>query len=278
MPIGNEPAGGGAPGPAASSRPSGGAHHWAWAGAAAFAALCVLTGFLTYQCSPANQAGQLADASASGMARLIAAIKQDNVVHTFAEHLESIKADTQGRLLVAEVKSNEDFTETDSSLLGTTSSEIRVPVTYDYYVALSEPWDFQINLTPGGAVTCAVLAPDLKPLPTPAIDTSHMQIKSENGWLRWDKNDVTADLLREITPKASARAFQNLPEFFPQARQGVEKFVNNWILREYQIPPGAPVFIKVTFRNEPPAPPNSPPTLSPAPDRPIIPLSPSNVR
>lgn len=232
------------------------------AGATAFATLCVLTGFLAYQCSPANQASQLVDASASGMARLIAAIKQDNVVQTFAEHLESIKADTQGRLLVAEVKSNEDFSDTDSNLLGTTSSEIRAPVTYDYYVALSEPWSFQINTTPGGAVTCAVLAPNLQALPTPGIDTSHMEIKSENGWLRWDKDDVEANLLHTLTPKASARAVQRLPEFFPQAREGVEKFVKNWILKEYQIPPGAPVFIKVTFRNEPSDAPTSPPALT----------------
>ena len=264
MPNGNEPANGGAPAPPATSRPRSVSHHWAWAGAAAFAALCVLTGFLVYQCSPANQAGRLVDASASGMARLVAAIKQDNVVRTFEEHLESIKADTQGRLLVAEVKSNEDFTETDSSLLGTTSSEIRVPVTYDYYVALSEPWSFQINTTPGGTVTCIVVAPDLKPLPTPAIDTSHMEIKSENGWLRWDKSAVESSLLHALTPKVSARAVQRLPEFFPQAREGVEKFVNNWILKEYQIPPGAPVFIKVTFRNEPPAPTNVETTPAPA--------------
>ena len=252
MPNGNEPASGGAPDPVAASRPRSASYHWAWAAATAFAALCVLTGFLVYQCSPANQAGRLVDASASGMARLVAAIKQDNVVHTFEEHLESIKADTQGRLLVAEVKSNEDFTDSDSNLLGTTTSEIRVPVTYNYYVALSEPWSFQINTTPGGAVTCAVIAPDLKPLATPAIDTSHMEIKSENGWLRWDKSTVESSLLRTLTPKVSARAVQRLPEFFPQAREGVEKFVNDWILKEYQIPPGSPVFIKVTFHNEPP--------------------------
>ena len=92
-----------------------------------------------------------------------------------------------------------------------------------------------------------------------------MEIKSENGWLRWDKNDVTANLLHSLTPKASARAVQRLPEFFPQAREGVEKFVKNWILQEYQVPAGAPVFIKVTFRNELPAAPNSPTTLIPPP-------------
>jgi len=265
MPNGNEPAARDTPVPPATARRSGLSHHWAWAGVTAFATLCVLTGFLAYQCSPANQAGRLADASASGMAKLVAAIKQDNVVQTFEEHLESIRADTQGRLLVAEVKSNEDFSDTDSDLLGTTTSEIRVPVTYDYYVALNEPWAFQINTSPGGAVTCAVLAPNLKSLPTPGIDTSHMEIKSENGWLRWDKNDVTANLLHTLTPKASARAVQRLPEFFPQAREGVEKFVKNWILQEYQIPPGAPVFIKVTFRNEPPEAPNSQPELTPPP-------------
>jgi hypothetical protein len=265
MPNGNEPASRGAPAPPATARRSGVSHHWAWAGATAFAALCVLTGFLAYQCSPVNQAGRLMDASASGMARLVAAIKQDNVVQTFEEHLESIKADTRGRLLVAEVKSNEDFSDTDSDLLGTTSSEIRVPVTYDYYVELSEPWAFQINTSPGGAVTCAVLAPNLKSLPTPGIDTSHMEIKSENGWLRWDKNDVESNLLHTLTPKASARAVQRLPEFFPQAREGVEKFVKSWILREYRIPPGAPVFIKVTFRNETPEAPTSQPELTPPP-------------
>ncbi|MGA2052115.1 MAG: hypothetical protein ABSH19_02255, partial [Opitutales bacterium] len=252
MANGNEPA----TGPVLSTepRPPSRAHHWAWAGAVAFAALCALTGFVVYQCSPGTQAGKFVNASADGMARLLDAIKQDNVVQTFREHLETIQPDLAGRLLVADVKANEEFSEEDTDLLGTTSADIRVPVTYYYYVALSDPWILQTNVTAGGAVTCAVLAPAVKSLPAPSIDTSHLEIKSENGWLRWDKNEVTADLLRELTPKLSARAAQKLPQFFPQARESVEKFVKDWILKEYRRPPGAPVFINVTFRNEPAAP------------------------
>jgi hypothetical protein len=251
MSNGNEPA----PVLSAEPRPPSRAHHWAWAGAAAFAALCALTGFVVYQCSPGTQAGNFASASADGMARLIDAIKQDNVVQTFREHLESIQPDLAGRLIVADVKADEEFSEEDSNLLGTTTSDIRAPVTYYYYVALSDPWILQLDISANHTVACAVLAPAVHALPDPSIDTSHLEIKSQNGWLRWDKNEVTADLLREITPKVSARAAQKLPEFFPQAREGVEKFVKDWILKEYHLPPGAPVFINVTFRNEtPPAP------------------------
>ena len=67
--------------------------------------------------------------------KLVAAIKQDNVVQTFREHLESIQPDLDGRLLVADVQATEEFAEEDSNLLGTTTSEIRVPVTY-YYLSL----------------------------------------------------------------------------------------------------------------------------------------------
>jgi hypothetical protein len=255
--------------PAAHPRPAGSRPHWAWASAAVLIALCILTGFVVYQCSPSTQAGKLADASVRAgsavtqdLQKLAAAIKQDNVVQTFREHLESIQPDLDGRLLVADVQATEEFAEEDSNMLGTTTSEIRVPVTYYYYVALSDPWELRVNVASNGVVTCAVLAPAVKPLPAPSIDTSHMEIQSANGWLRWDKNDVESNLLHEITPKVSARAAQKLPQFLPQARAGVEKFVKDWILKQYQLPPHAPVFINVTFLNEPVSPSKveSPPT------------------
>jgi hypothetical protein len=236
--------------PSPGPRPPGKGHHWAWAGAVVFIAFCLLAAFAITECSPGRQAGEFAGASAAGLARLAAALKQENIVQTFREHLASIQPDLSGRLLVADVKANEEFSEEDSSLLGTTSATIRAPVQYYYYVALGDPWFITINTTPAGAVTCLVGAPAIHALPSPAIDTSRLEIKSENGWLRWDKADVTARLLREISPKVSARAAQQLPQFLPQARESVEKFVREWILKQYQLPPNTPVFIQVLFLNE----------------------------
>ncbi len=240
----------------------------AWAGALVMVGFCGLTGFLVYQCSPAHQAqslaataGKIGDAAAAGAAKIIAAIKANTATTTFREHLDSIKPDLDGRLLVAEGQATEDFRRDSTGLFGTSFSEIRAPVTYHYFVALSGNWEMQLHEGPDGGVTGEVVAPELQPLPNPALDTAAMEVSSGNGWLRWDKNDLQNDLLREITPALNRRATQKLPQYFPVARAGVEKFVREWMLREYQLPPGTPIYLHIRFHNEP-AP---PPLAAPAP-------------
>jgi len=247
---------------AADKKSAGGGagRHWAWAGAVAVLGLCVLAGFVINQCSPANQAKGLADASAAagnalfkGTEKLVEAIKKDYVTQTFSEHLDSIKPGLEGRLLVAEVKATEEFSSADANWLGTTTADIRVPVTFNYYVALSDPWQLKVNVTSKG-VMAEVLAPALKPLPDPSPDTAKMEINSANGWARWDKDVVQTNLLKEMTPSLNARAAKKLPQYFPVARPAVEKFVKDWILQQYGVPENTPVFIQVKFRNEPGAP------------------------
>jgi hypothetical protein len=223
-------------------------------------AFCGLAGLLVYQCSPAHQAqsiattvGKIGDAAAAGVAKIISAIKSNTVNTTFREHLDSIKPDLHGRLLVAEGQATEDFRRDSTNLFSTSFSEIRAPVTYHYYVALSGNWDMHLQVGADGKVTGDIVAPELQPLPNPALDTSAMEVSSGNGWLRWDKDTLQNDLLKEITPALNRRAAQKLPQYFPVARAGVEKFVRDWMLREYQLPPGTPIYLKVRFRNEPPA-------------------------
>ena len=71
----------------------------------------------------------------------------------------------------------------DSFYIGTTTAEIRVPVTFRYHISLSDPW----RLAAKGNV-CFVSAPQFQPSLPPAIDTSAMEKKAEDGWARFDKN------------------------------------------------------------------------------------------
>jgi hypothetical protein len=252
-------------GRAKDARAGGTAKHFVWAGAVVMLGGCALAAFTFYQCSPGTQSQELAAAStqvggalAQGLGRLVAAMKTDQVVETFREHLVSLQPDLQGRLLVADVKDNEEFDAADSNWFGTTTADIRVPVTYLYFVALDEPWQLRVRVGADGVVTGDVIAPDLRPLQPPAIDTGRMEIKGDNGWLRWDKGQVQADLLKTITLRCAQRGAQKVSQYFPLARAGVEKFVRDWILKEYQIPANVPVYLRVTFHNEAPAGPGAP--------------------
>jgi hypothetical protein len=192
------------------------------------------------------------------------------VNETFREHLESSTPDLAGRLLLVEDHVQEDFKREDTpwwgvamnTTLGTTTSEIQVPVTFRYYVALSEPWDLHVQVTPQG-VLCDVVAPALKPLPDPSPNLSQMEIKSSNGWLRFNKDAVQADLMKDITESLNHRAFSQVPEHFAMAHAGVEKFVKDWMLREYGLPSDVPIYLRVVFRNEPGAPKAAPASSAP---------------
>jgi hypothetical protein len=65
---------------------------------------------------------------------------------------------------------------------------------------------------------------------------------------------VQADLLKDITDSLNRRAFSRTPEHFAMAHAGVEKFVKDWLLQQYGLPPDLPIYLRIAFRNEPGAP------------------------
>ncbi len=222
-----------------------------WPLAVMVVAGCGLAAFGLYQCSPGVQAQKFADAGsgvAKGMEKLLGAIAGHHVTETFVDHLQTIKPDLQNRLLVAEGKATEDFSAQDVTWRGTASAALRVSVTYHYYVALTDPWNLRMTVTPAGVVG-DVLAPALRPL-EPAVDTSQLETKNANGWANWSGNQLADDLLKDLSVKLNQRATQQLPLYYPAAREAVEKFVRDWMLKEYDLPPGTPVYLRIRFSNE----------------------------
>jgi hypothetical protein len=214
-------------------------------------ACCSLAAFGLYQCSPGVQAQKFATAGSSvgrGMEKLLADINGHHITETFVDHLQTIKPDLQNRLLVAEGKATEDFSAKDVSWHGTATAALRVSVTYHYYVALTDPWDLRVTVTPAGVVG-DVLAPALRPL-EPAVDTSQLETQNANGWANWGGNQLADDLLKDLSVKLNQRATQQMPLYYPAGREAVEKFVRDWMLKQYDLPPGTPVYLRIRFSNE----------------------------
>jgi hypothetical protein len=182
------------------------------------------------------------------MEKLVAAINEHQVTETFVDHLQSLKPDMQNRMLVADGKATEDFSTKDVSWLGTATAALRVSVSYHYYVALNEPWDLRVSVTPSGVVG-DVLAPALHAL-EPSVDTSQIETQNANGWANWNGSQLADDLLKDLTVKLNQRAAQQIPTYIPVAREAVEKFVRDWMLKQYDLPPGTPVYLRIKFSNE----------------------------
>lgn len=175
-------------------------------------------------------------------------------------------ASTQGDILeVATLQTDETVTKYDmksvfnqSVYLGTTTSEIRVPVVYRYHIKLSGDW--KLNVEDGH---CIVRAPELRPTLPPAIRTEGMEKKSEAGWLRFNAAESLAELEKNLTStlenRAGSRGHFNLVR--EPSRKSVAEFVKKWVLAQHHTSPNNIKSITVLFPDEVPA--KNEPRLSP---------------
>jgi len=156
------------------------------------------------------------------------------VTETFRERLVQVTS-TEGDVLeLAVVEMDETFSRADSRsllgemlYLGTTISEIRVPVVYRYHLKLSDPWKIEIV-----GDECRVLAPMIRPSLPPAVRTDAMEKKSAAGWLRFNAADNLVQLEKGLTPRLELRAGdrRRLESARAASRESVEKFVRRWVL------------------------------------------------
>lgn len=111
--------------------------------------------------------------------------------------------------------------------LGTTTSEVRVPVTYRYHIVLDDRWEMSINDD-----VCFVTAPELRPTQPPAIHTDKMEKHSSRGWLRFDSKESLEELTRSITPTVRIYAGddKHIALVKDTARKGIANFVRKWLL------------------------------------------------
>ncbi|MCB1224573.1 MAG: hypothetical protein KDK99_02070 [Verrucomicrobiales bacterium] len=160
---------------------------------------------------------------------------------------------TQGDILeLATIESQETFTSYDmrtlwgnTVYLGTTVSEIQVPVVYRYHLRLSEGWKIEVK-----GDQCRVIAPKVRPTLPPAIRTDGLQKKSKAGWLRFNAEENLSKLEKEITPKIETRAgdARHLELARAPSRESVAEFVRKWVLDEH--PDAERLTIVVEFADE----------------------------
>jgi hypothetical protein len=175
-------------------------------------------------------------------------LQQREVRTLFQESITRIVS-TQGDVLeVAVLETQETVTRHDVRTafhnllyLGTTVSEIRVPVVYRYHIRLSDPW----QITMQGS-RCEIRCPPLRPTLPPALRTEAMEKKSEAGWLRFNAAENLAALERELTPTLEKRAANttHLQQVRESARQSVAAFARKWM------PEQAGAEVHVVFADE----------------------------
>jgi hypothetical protein len=201
-----------------------------------------LIAFLTWRSTvraPAHAVHQVAAVVERAVTNLPALAERfitGQITHTFQASLPQISASGGDILEVATLDSEETFRREDARLafwdtlyLGTTVSEIRVPVTYRYHIRLSDPWELAARDR-----VCLVRAPALRPSQPPAIHTDRMVKSTERGWARMNDIENLNELERSLTPnlKVLAHDPERLKLVRETGRQAIAAFVRRWLLQE----------------------------------------------
>ena len=169
---------------------------------------------------------------------LVGKFSTGKITTTFIEDIPTITSTHGDVLELATSKSVETFKREDarnsfwdSVYIGTTTAEIRAPVTFRYHLLLSDPW----RLAAKGNV-CVVYAPQFRPSLPPAIDTTSMEKQVESGWARFDSEKQLDQLEKDMTGmldhRARDKAHQDIVR--EQCRGSVADFVKGWLIQRAQ--------------------------------------------
>jgi len=181
----------------------------AWTALALVAAAALVWGFWATLDRFLAAGESVAGAPARAARELAAAARgfvTADVTERFVSSLPTARGAARLELATAETfetisRSDERRAFWDLLPLGTTTVEIRVPVTWRWHVPLDGDWRVVVE---EGVLT--VDAPALRPSLPPAIHTDGMERRTESTWLRFDAGTQLARLERELTPLLSARA------------------------------------------------------------------------
>jgi hypothetical protein len=165
-------------------------------------------------------------------------LRTGHITTTFTASIPRLEKGGGTRLELATFEATELFTREDQRTvlfdlvpLGSTISEIRVPVTYRYHLRLKDPWRLEVF---EDRQECLVHAPAIRASLPPAIHTDGMQKRSQSGWLRFDGALQMEALERSITPTLRERAEHpdHIDLVRERCRQRVAEFVRGFLLRE----------------------------------------------
>ncbi len=189
-----------------------------------------------------------------GAAEIAGRFATGTITTTFVSAIPHLVPDGGTRLELAAFEAVETLSRTDDRRIffdlvpvGSTVSEIRLPVTYRYHLRLDEPWSLSVS-----DGVCVVRAPAIRPTLPPAIHTDRMEKRSESGWLRFDEAEQMEALERSLTPRLAARAQDpdHLELVREPCRRRVAEFVQSWLLLEDQWGPERFTHVEVIFADE----------------------------
>ena len=147
-------------------------------------------------------------------------------------------------------RKTEILRQTTGNWRGTTTSAIQLTATYRYDIELrSKDWNIYLDETRKVAF---VVAPAFRSQLPVAVDSRTVYEWTESGWGRFDKWDQLAALRRQVSPflEQQARSPGYLEVARGQARQTVEEFVTDWLLKSRGWPKDSERFVKVYFADE----------------------------
>lgn len=204
-----------------------------------------------------HQGARMAEGTGKVLTEAAASFWSGNVTESFVSGLPELDPNGSGNLELATFKNTETLTRKDEIRvlwdvfsLGTTESEIRVPVTYRYHLRLSDEWNVRIV-----GSTCIVQAPAIRASQPPSIHTDGMEKRVDADWLRFDAEDQLATLERSLTPTLvrMANDERHREMIREPARRAVVDFVRDWLLREQQWDVEKVHTILVVFPDEDPS-------------------------
>ena len=179
-------------------------------------------------------------------------VRQVEVQLASPDQVEIIR--TPGGLLqVSTIRSPETFQATTDHKflgidLGRTTTQIRVPATFDYHIELAPEWRVSVR---GDGVL--VIAPPIRPTLPVAIDTARLEKFSSGTWSLFTGPGELEALERSITQTLAIKA--GTPSYLAfqreAARQTVQEFVAKWLLTQERFRTLPKRSIRVFFADEP---------------------------
>lgn len=197
-------------------------------------------------------ADRVLDFASGYLKRSFPKLTSEQLTGVFTTGIPKVIGSNGDVLEVATARSDEVFVGQDVKTfggiyMGTTTAEIRVPVTYRYHIKLSEPWKLASK-----DQVCLVLAPELRPSLPPAIHTSEIEKKTARGWALFNEKALLEHLEKGMTAALNKRAADpaHLDLVREASRESVAEFVKTWLLREDQWRSDAFTSIIVVFPDE----------------------------
>lgn len=203
-----------------------------------------------------DRVGGRIDRAAKAAVDIAAKFQQGTITETFTADIPRVSSTGMGNLELATAETVETFERSDIKTIawdlfyiGTTTTEIKAPVTYRYHLRLADPWKLDVS-----GQTCLVTAPVIRPSLPPAIHTDRMEKKSDRGWARFNTGEQMAELEQSITPTLIryARDPRHMNLAREEARKTVAEFVKAWLLKEDHWRTDRFHTIKVVFADESP--------------------------